>query len=260
MGRRWVLLLSLLLLTLFGCGGPTTVASPSVELDGEWTLTSGHGPKGEVSVPPRAQVTLEVARGTMRGTAACNYYDGKLVVEGSSIDASRFGVTEMACNQAKHRAEDRYLSALAAADSYRRTSDQLTLLGKDTELDFERIPTPATASFTGTDWRLEGLLHGSGMEAPMSSPLPARISFNENGTFEGTTGCRDISGRWQDDNGAVVTTEVELGAGSCRANEREQDEHLVSVLEGGFTVEIEENTMSIESDQGERGLYYVVGD
>ena len=92
----------------------------------------------------------------------------------------------------------------------------------------------------------------------MSSPPPgARISFADDGTFQGATGCRDISGRWQGSGGRVQTSEIELGAGRCRGLKAEQDEHLVSVLEAGFTVEIEENTMQLSWDEGQRGLYYL---
>ncbi len=94
----------------------------------------------------------------------------------------------------------------------------------------------------------------------MSSPIPARIRFEDDGTFEGTTGCRDISGRWQDTGDAITTSEIELGLGRCRGLKAEQDEHLVSVLQAGFTVEIEENTMALSWDEGQRGLYYVVRD
>lgn len=91
----------------------------------------------------------------------------------------------------------------------------------------------------------------------MSSPQPAHISFAEDGTFEGTTGCRDISGQWQESGDRITTREMELGPGPCKGLEAEQDEHLVSVLEAGFTVEIEENRMELSWDEGECGLYYL---
>lgn len=257
---RSLLLFSTCLLALVACGGPDSVASPSASLDGEWLLTSGRGPEGEVSVPPRAQVTLEVTAGSMRGTAACNSYEGRLVVDGSKIRASRIGSTEMACDPARMRTEHRYLAALETVETYRRSSDQLTLVGKDTKLTFEFVPVPPPSSFTDTEWRLEGLLHGTGMEGTMSSPQAARIRFNDDGTFEGTTGCRDIEGRWEESGDHISTSAIELAAGGCRGLKAEQDEHLVSVFEAGFTVSIEENTMALSWDEGERGLYYLVRD
>lgn len=91
----------------------------------------------------------------------------------------------------------------------------------------------------------------------MSSPQPARITLADDGTFDGTTGCRDVSGRWEDTGDRVETSDVELGNRRCRGLEAEQDEHLVAVLEAGSTVEIEENTMALSWDEGQRGLYYV---
>jgi len=247
----------LLVCFLAACGGSDDVGSPTAKLDGEWELTSGRGPEGEISIPPKAQVTLEITRGSMRGTSACNMYEGRLVAKGADIRASRIGGTEMACDLARSRAESHFLAALQAIATYRRSSNQLTLLGEDTELNFDKVPTPPPSSFTGTHWELTGLLQGAGPGGMMSEPRPARMAFADDGTFEGTTGCSAISGQWTDNGDRVTTSEVLIGARSCRGLKGEQHEHVVSVLEAGFTVDTEENTMTLDWIEGERGLYYV---
>jgi heat shock protein HslJ len=247
----------LLVCFLAACGGPDVVGSPTAKLDGEWELTSGRGPEGEISIPPKAQVTLEVARGSMRGTAACNMYEGRLVTKGADIRASRIGQTEMGCDLARSRAENHYLAALQAIATYRRSSNQLTLLGEDTELNFDKVPTPPPSSFTGTDWELTGLLHGAGPGGMMSEPRPARMTFADDGSFEGTTGCSTISGAWKRNGDRIETSDITIGAQSCPELKAEQHEHVVSVLEAGFTFDIQENTMDLDWVEGERGLYYV---
>lgn len=257
--RRSLQLLVVLILVATACAEIERTVSGARALDGDWILTSGRDGDGGFELSPRSKITLALDGESLAGVAACNEHGGAVDVDDNQINADPMNVTAMHCSGDRvMELEARYLDALEAVETYDLEDDVLTLSGPETELTYEQVPPVANAPLTGIDWRLESLLHGVGMEGTASSPQPAHITFGGDGTFEGTTGCREISGRWEDKSDRIETSEIELGAGRCRGLKAEQDEHLVSVLEAGFTVEIEENTMTLSWDEGERGLYYVV--
>jgi heat shock protein HslJ len=248
----------LLVCFLAACGGVNGVASPNSVLDGGWKLISGRDNGGAFKLQPSYEVTLEVDGGSMSGHAPCNSYGGRVEVDGASVEMRPGNITAMACmSEDATETEHRYLDGLQAVDSFRRNGSGLTLSGPDTELVFEEVVPIPDASFTGTDWELESLIAGSSSEGLASSTSGGAITFRADGTFEGTTGCGAISGRWTDNGDRIETSDITIGTQRCRGLKAEQHEHVASVIEAGFTMKIDENTMALEWVEGERGLYYI---
>lgn len=250
-----------ILLAASGCGeapapraaGPD--AGGQISYEGVWELVEGRGPDGAVPIVPGHPITLELAGGRAEGRAACNLYGGRVTVEGSSFTADGLSGTEMGCAAHIHESEQSYYAALPAADHIEVRTDELTLSGPGAELVFRRVPPVPTAELVGTTWVLESLVRGSGPGAVAMSAAPAELRLSDDGTFTGTTGCRDLSGTWAERGGAIHFDEM-TAEGSCPSRLRSQDDQVVNVLGDGFTPEIEGRTLFIDKPRAGQGLVY----
>lgn len=245
---------------LAACGAPGTAPSGDGErrppvYDGDWKLTSGMGPEGRIDSVPNHDINLLLSGDSLSGRSACNLYGGRAQIEGLAFEAGGLFGTEMGCEPVVMRAEQRYLEALQDAQEIERTDDVLSLEGPQTHLEFELLPAAPVASLTGTTWVLEGLVSGEIVSSTMAEAGPATLRLTAGGRIEGSTGCRSITGRWQESGSRIEMSE--FGAeGSCPPSIEEQDGHVVSVLGDGFTAETEGGTLTLSGTSGGLGLVY----
>lgn len=250
--------LLILALSVTACLGSDFAASA----EGAWELESGIHNGEQIPILDSHPLTMTLESSEIGGTAACNSYGGRYRLSadafsneiGFSIEDG-LSVTEMACHPAEvMESERRFLESLLSVDTVELGNQQLVLRGDQTELTFKLLPPVPTSGLTGTTWVLEGLVQGDAVSSPMSSAEPATLELFEDGTFVGSTGCRTISGSYQ-----VTGAEVQFtnwGAeGECPDELVEQDTRVISALEAGFRVEIEENRMTTWV-AGDEGLVY----
>lgn len=96
----------------------------------DWRLVS-FGPSGaEASLVAGTTVTLRFGEdGRANGSTGCNSYGGTYQVRGDNISFGRLVSTRRAClDQNANQQEQRFLSALEAANRFRLSSDRLTIL------------------------------------------------------------------------------------------------------------------------------------
>lgn len=223
-------------------------------LDGAWQLTSGSSNGMPIELIASHPVTMSLESESIGGTAACNSYGGEVRISNNTFSVSRLAVTEMACSPSETMEVERiYLEALELVDEVGLTeSGTLTLSGPEVKLEFERLDPVPAGELTGTVWVLDGLITGEAVTAP--SGERATLELFTDGSFIGSTGCRDISGSYQISGADVVFTN--WGAtGDCPAELTEQDGRVISALEGGFRVEIEANRLTTWV-AGDEGLVY----
>jgi heat shock protein HslJ len=253
--------LSVALITLVviaaACGqsGSGGASGATASYAGTWILTEGRGPGGEVSLVEGYRITLDIQDNDLvSGTAACNTYDGEIGVNGDSFSFKGFSMTDMDCDPPVMDSEATYIDALWAADAIAREEDRLVLKGPDTELRFELLPPAPTAELIDTVWRLESLIEGTGPAGLVSSARAARLILRSDGTLSGSTGCRDMEGKWTERGDEILFTDL-AAEGRCSAELRRQDGHVLNVLGDGFTAEIEGETLTVLS-KGGQGLQY----
>jgi heat shock protein HslJ len=245
-----------LLVLLAGCArlgigpGASSTAPSANDLAGTWLLDSGYGPSGQVEVPDGWRVTLVFDDSGVHGQA-CNMYGGSYQLTGSTIGFSEMSMTEMACQEPMMTVESAYHAALGAVDTFARTGDQLTLGGNGAELVFSLQPPVPDATLQGTRWLLETLLQG---ETASSVQGLGWLELGADGALTGSTGCRELSGTYVLSGDQVVISDLRA-TGACDAALAQQDAHVVSVIEGGFTVAIDGAKLTIIS-QGGDGLGY----
>ena len=245
-------------LALAGCGQPGDPAGPQASYGGTWQLVSGRDTNGPLPMVKGYRVTLQIEDGQVGGTSACNSYGGPVEIEGEAFHVDGLGGTDMACREDVMESESSYLEALQKVDRITRSGDLLVLEGPSTELRYELQPPVPTAGLVETRWELESLIYGEGDSGIASSAEDAYLILHEDGSIEGTTGCRDLYGDWAS-NGDEVTFTTFGAEGSCPKALREQDGHVVGSLGDGFRAEIEANRLTV-TGRFQSGLEYIAAD
>lgn len=233
---------------------PSAPPVAAVDANGIWALRSGHAPSGEITIAQGTRITMEVDGDQIRGSAGCNSYGGGIAIDGDTFEAGGLALTEIGCPPDVAEAEERFVEAIGEADTIARTGRTLTLTGPDTELVFRLVPPVDPEPLTGTEWILESLVAGQTASSPVVSADPARLVLDEDGTFEGTTGCRSFTGGWEVSGDVVEVTQM-VFEGDCKAG-AEQDSHVAAVIGAGFRAERDGNRLTLTSEKGDLGLVY----
>lgn len=236
----------------------STAPSPTLtkeSFEGNWVLTSGRSPDGEIETTETYPITLSIEDGSMSGIAACNEYAGDVETSGGRFRWVNGGITEMGCLPEVTEAEARYVKSLGATDSIERTDNLLTLSGPEVELIFELVRVTPAASFTDVEWALQSIIEGRGPNAPVSSAPPIQMIFNSDGTFAADTGCRKVTGDWYQDGARILFTSTTSSEERCIGEERAHHELLLGITDS-FTFEIAQRQMTVYGRHSDTGLVF----
>lgn len=249
-------LLSLLLLSLMlsacsansGQGAP----DPSASLIGAWKLTA-YGPK-DAPVPAVEGVDAGLTfneDGTVSGTSGCNGLGGDYSVDGDKITFGEFVSTLMACDDPIMRQEEAAHRVMTGTASYKIEGDTLTITNNDMVLVLTR-GTPGAAqpsepaSLTGL-WKLTS--YGSaGTVSSAVADVDAHLTFNEDGTLTGTSGCNDFGGSYTVDGDDIIFSEIVSTLKLCDTPLMGQEGAMQQVLTETANYEIDGSTLTITRD------------
>ena len=248
------------LLALSGCGGGTrpaaSEASP-VEVTGTtWALEEATVDGDAVLVPVGYRITLLVDGDQAGGTSACNGYRASWSADGKQVAVGLVSGTEIGCEPDVMAAESTYLLALPRVTTAARAGARLRLTGDGVDLMFTAREGVPVEALVGTTWELDTLVDGETAAPPAGEVATLRLK--EDGTLTGSTGCRDLSGRY-----VVTGDEVRLTSfaadGGCPQELATQDSHVVEVLGDGFRAAVDGPRLTLTS-VGARGLGYQATD
>ena len=234
-------------------------------IDGSWILTSGYLDGEPFDLVDGWNVTLTIDGDQVSGTAACNGYGGTLTTGDRLGGSGPFRVTElswteMGCEPEVMQLEQRYLAALQAVDSYElEGSLYLGVPATGTSLEFDPLAPVAVAEIVGPTWVLDTMIQG---DVASNSPNmdSATLTLHDDGTLNGSTGCRLLEGEWTTAGAQIVFTRFSAiddpAAGVCAPESQTLDGFIVAVLGDGFTAEIEGRRLTLMT-QGDEGLSYM---
>lgn len=236
---------------LAGCSLLTNGASAS--LDGDWLLQAGTNQGQPVPIVAGSPINLKIDGTQAGGTAACNHYGGKIHVSGSSVSFSEMAQTEMACIDDRIMAsEAAYMTALLKVTTAERSGNALVLSGPGVELRFALIPPVANAGLVGTTWVLDSLISGDAVSSTVGDR--ATLQFSADGTFEASTGCRDVTGRYTVEGNQVQATLDPYDTFACGNGVGNQDDHVLEVISNGFSAATKGDSLTLTA--GDKGLGY----
>ena len=232
-------------------GDTTTTALPS--FDGSWLLISGTLDDAPITIVDGYPITLVLDGAAAGGTAACNSYGGEATIEDDTIEFGPMAITEMACGDGGVMdSESEFMEALARTDTIKIVDGMLELAGDGVALTFGLEPPVPTAELTGTVWVLDSLLTRDAVSSVMGER--ATLELFTDGSVLGSTGCRTLSGEYVVSGASVEITQFSAD-GDCDPQLAHQDDHVISVLGDGFTVEVEGDRLTVMS-AGNEGLIY----
>lgn len=238
---------------LAGCaddGGNRDVASEPPDPRGSWHLVSGRDAQGTFRPLSGRKVTLVWDAEGVGGTSGCNLYGATVSIDREEVRFGKASGTEMACGPDVMEVERRYLAALTAGVHLQREFDVLTLSGPDVALEFELGRHVEDSELIGPTWRLESLVDD---EAVSSAAPGGELRFLRSGILEGNSGCRRVHGRFEVRDGRVAIEDFEDDDSerpTCPDVVGAQHGHVLSVLYGGFTAEVEGDRLSLTTPGG----------
>ncbi len=268
--HRIALLLVVAVLALAACGteepllsndpGGDTAAGQepddSLPLDGAWVLVAATVDGATLSLNDEYRVTMTIDGSEINGRAACNGYGGAVSIGNDAFSVGEISQTEMACEPAVMEIESTFMQGLFSVTDATRSGDTASLTGEGVEYTFELLPPVPTAELIGPTWVLDTIIQGDTASSTIATADSATLLLDADGTFTGSTGCREISGEYVVSGDTVQFTSFGTD-GECRREVRRQDGQVVTVLEGGFTVEIDGDRLTVIASGGE-GLSYKV--
>lgn len=246
--RRFAVVLTLALSTV-ACLGSDFADS----LEGSWQLTSGTVSGEPIPILDSHPITIVFDGEQVSGTASCNGYGGSYDLSGSAISFGNLAMTEMACDPPETmEAEGRYAQGLMAVTTVAIDGD-LILTGPDVELIFTALEPVPDAEVTNTVWVLDGLVANDAVSSVAGET--ATLEFFTDGSVLGTTGCRSFAGQYVMAGAEVEVTDLAGDATECDPTLTAQDDHVLTALGDGFTVDVEGNRLIVDS--GDLGLTYL---
>ena len=220
---------------------------------GSWTMRFGGGPEGDIVNVDGHPITITFnPEGTLGGTSACNGYGGNYEINGTQLILGEIFMEGQGCADAVQMAEAAYHAALRDVTGINLVGDELALSGPASELIFSSTPAVPINDVLGRTWLLEAR-RVDGVSTSVEGD-PATLQLLSDGSFTGSTGCRDLFGRFSV-FGSQVNFNQMTADGECPASLATQDSAVVTVLGDGFDVEVDGDQL-IVSSRGNQGLQY----
>lgn len=241
------------------CGSSSEAPAPGAGGDdgsaadvlGQWELERGTLDGSAFPLVEGYRVTFQLeADGSFSGRAACNGYGGTASLDGASLDIAEWFITEMGCEPAVTASEQAFISVLQRSLTLDREGDLLLMTGDGVDLQFSLVPPVPTSELVGTTWQLHSLFEG---QAASSILGDATLRLDEDGTFVGSTGCRELTGTYVIAGDEIGITQMSAD-GECVPDLVRQDGFVIGVLESP-RVEIEADQLRLWTS-GDEGLGY----
>lgn len=249
-GMSKLALLAVLTLMAVGCLGSDFEDS----IEGSWQLASGRVDGEEITIADTNPITIDFESEQVSGNGSCNHYSGSYALSGSSISFEPMAFTEMACfPEELMETEMMYGEALTRVEEV-ILDDGLVLRGSGVELVFEAVEPVPDAELTNTVWVLDSQVTGDAVSSVLGER--ATLEFFTDGSLIGGTGCREFTGSYELSGAEVTILELVYPAHGCEPDLAPQDDHVLSVLDAGFSTEIDGEALNI-TGPGDLGLVYI---
>jgi heat shock protein HslJ len=248
--KKYLLTLILICLAISACTAKNTGASAS--LIGSWKLTAYGPANSPTPAVPDTEAGLTFNEdGTVTGTSGCNGLGGDYSVEGDQITFGEFVSTLMACDDPIMAQEEAAHKVMTGTATYKIEGNTLAITNNDMVLvltrgTFSTEEPSDPVSLTGA-WKLTSY----GTVDTLSSALAdveANLTFNEDGTVTGTSGCNEFGGNYTVEGDQITFSEIVSTLMLCDEPLMGQEEAIHQVLTDTATYTIEGNTLTLTNN------------
>ncbi len=200
---------TLIFLAVEAPAGETGEVGETGPLVGAWDITAVTGPDGaEVELVAPANVEF-TAQGEVFGTGGCNRMMGGYSTEGDALELGPMAGSMMFCEGVMDQ-ENAVLAALDGTGSFTVDGDTLTInAANGAVLTLTRAAAAAddgsAAVPVGTNWVLEQMIHTGVEMQPLVEGTEITLSFFEEGSLSGNSGCNQYSGGYTVNDDQTVT-------------------------------------------------------
>lgn len=265
--KKYLLILFVIALTLSACSAqgtqqstesgstpeqPESTQVPPASLIGAWKLTA-YGPAGAPTpaVEGAAAGLTFNEDGTVSGTSGCNGLGGDYSVAGNQITFGEFVSTLMACDAPIMEQEDAAHKVMTGTATYEIEGDTLTINNNDMVLvltrgEYGTAEPSSPVSLVGA-WRLTSFGSAGTVSSAITNENPG-LTFNEDGTVTGTSGCNEFGGNYTVEGDQITFSEIVSTLKLCDEPLMGQEEAIQQVLTDAATYQIEGNTLTITKD------------
>ena len=188
--------------------------------------------------------------GSVTGSSGCNGLGGDYTVEGDQITFGEFVSTLMACDDPIMAQEEAAHKVMSGTATYTVEGDTLTITKDGNVLVLTRW-VEGTEEPEGSDLLGEWRLTSYGTTETQTSVLvdvEATLTFNEDGTLVGTSGCNEFSGTYKVDGNEIEFSEIVSTLILCDTPLMGQEEAMYQMLSELTAYRVEGNTLSIVKD------------
>lgn len=250
------------LLVLAGCGGKTDAAVDGGgdvnDLDGRTFLSTSVTPKDLV---PGSQIRLWFDDGSLTAQAGCNSMGARVRVDGGRLVVTEpMFMTEMGCSEPLMAQDEWLAEVLGSGPELTSDGDTLTLRAADgtvIELTDREVADP-DRPLTGTTWRLDGIIQGTGGDGTVSSVpdgVKSTLRITNDGQVGVNTGCNSAAGRVEVSDEVLRFGQVGMTLMECTGDRMRVERAVLAVVHNGeVSYTIEASTLTLTS--GDHGLMY----
>ncbi len=216
-----------------------------------WEVTSYNNGEGAIiSVLPDAPVTSSF-RGdsSLVGFSGCNVYSNLWYTDNFAIDVTFGGQTRYSCSDAIMLQEALFQAAFGMAGVYKVLGDSMEFRNSAGELimTFQRLED---LSLTGPNWLLQSLNDQQDALVVPISGTELNLTFNEDGTAGGSSGCNTYSGSYQATDTDLTFGPLASTMMACAEDIMNQEAAFLSFLAATTNYEIQGNYLLLKDADG----------
>lgn len=248
--KKYMLTILVIALAISACTAAQNTEEPSapVSILGAWKLTASGPANNPVPAVEGVEAGLTFNEdGTVTGTSGCNGLGGDYSVEGDQITFGEFVSTLMACDDPIMAQEEVAHRVMTDTATYQIEGDTLTITNNDNVLVLTRstftAQPPEAAPLVG-EWKLTSYGPRESL-SPALEDVEAFVTFNEDGTVTGTSGCNEFGGSYTVDGNEIAFEEITSTLMLCDTPLMGQEEAMYQVLSETVAFQFEGNTLTL---------------
>lgn len=211
---------------------PAADATPAAHpLTGSWSVLAFDAWREGLG-PPRSEGSLTavfLTDGRLEGITGCGDYFGGYTVDGERVGMGIISKGSDPCDVETTEEAVEYSVALEAVVSWRASDDGVELLDEGGAVRVVLARSQA-AGLSG-DWIVTRYARANGKTAEPIAERPILVTFDDDGSLRGSTGCRPMEGLYVIQADLVVLAPVDTIGLPCEGDVRAQERRLLRIFD-----------------------------